>query len=386
LIVSDASSSYDEAPLDFLGTFMDSNEKEAREIRLIDRFRKSWFPAVAVVGAFGTFVAAAFRSRPPVVATPRPASPGGTPAPLVQLGKLATRPQGLTREYSPSTVLGGAQSTHPFRHSLAGIAVGLADRIYALGDDEIRVFEANGTFLRNWRAPAKAECIAVGTDQRTYIGAGGRVEIFDPNGGHAGGFEAGEAKLPAGITALKVFQGDILVADAAARIIRRFDASGKLRGVIGDRTKTGSFILPNKSLDFDVDAKGIVRATDTGRHQVSAWTIDGAPLGAFGKFGMSDAADFVGCCNPVNLALTPDGKIVTGEKMVARVKVYEADGKLLAIIGPEHFDPNCIHIHLAVDSKGRILAADPVRREIKIFSLTWKSEAAEPRRKEPEQA
>jgi hypothetical protein len=87
---------------------------------------------------------------------------------------------------------------------------------------------------------------------------------------------------------------------------------------------------------------------------------------------MSNPEDFVGCCNPVNLASTPDGKVVTGEKMVARVKVYEPDGKLLAVIGPENFDPNCIHIHLAVDSKGRILAADPVRRQVNIFSLVAK--------------
>jgi hypothetical protein len=55
--------------------------------------------------------------------------------------------------------------------------------------------------------------------------------------------------------------------------------------------------------------------------------------------------------------------------MVARLKVYEPDGKLLAVIGPGPFDSACTHIYLAVDSKGRILAADPVRHEVKVFSL-----------------
>ena len=63
--------------------------------------------------------------------------------------------------------------------------------------------------------------------------------------------------------------------------------------------------------------------------------------------------------------------------MVARVKIYEPDGKLLAVIGPENFDPNCVHIHLAVDSQGRILAADPVRREIKVFSPGGKPDGKE---------
>ena len=87
--------------------------------------------------------------------------------------------------------------------------------------------------------------------------------------------------------------------------------------------------------------------------------------------------DFVGCCNPVNIAFAPDGKIVTAEKVIPRIKVYTAEGKLLALIGPEHFDPKCTHLHLAIDSKGRILAADPVRLEVKVFSAVksggWES-------------
>lgn len=351
---------------------MDANEKETGQVGFLERFRKSWFPPAAIVGAFAGFVAAAFRVRPTPKATPRRAGP--TILPIVP--EQAVRPPQsgtrLDREYSKSAVLGGSASAHPFRRSLAGIAVGAGDRIYALGDDEVRVFEPNGNFVQGWKALSNAACLTAGPDRRVYIGSPGRVEIYDAGGSRTGGFAAGDSKQPAGITAIKIFRQEILVADADARLIRRYDFGGKQLGLIGNKNKTESFMLPNRWLDFDVDSKGIIRATDTGRHLVTAWAIDGSPLGSFGKFGMNNPADFVGCCNPVNLALTPDGKIVTGEKMVARVKVYEPDGKLLALIGPEHFDPNCIHIFLAVDSKGRILAADPVRREVNIFSLLAK--------------
>ena len=70
----------------------------------------------------------------------------------------------------------------------------------------------------------------------------------------------------------------------------------------------------------------------------------------------------------MNIAVAPDGKIVTAEKVIARIKVFDPSGKLLALIGPEPFDPMCTHLHLAVDSKGRIVVADPVRREVKVFS------------------
>jgi hypothetical protein len=75
----------------------------------------------------------------------------------------------------------------------------------------------------------------------------------------------------------------------------------------------------------------------------------------------------------VNLAILPGGNIVTAEKVATRIKVFSPAGKLLALIGPEHFDPGCVHLHLAVDSKGRILVADPVRKQVQIFSASSSS-------------
>jgi sugar lactone lactonase YvrE len=239
--------------------------------------------------------------------------------------------------------------------------------IHALGDGEVRVFEASGGVARAWKAPEQAACLTVAADGRVLVGAPGRVEIYSAAGNRTGGFAVGESGKPADVTAIKVVRDAILVGDASARLVRRFDASGVERGLIGNQHKTGSFMLPNRSLDIDVDAAGTVYATDTGRHQVTTWKLDGAPVAAFGKFGLAKPEDFVGCCNPVNLAVAPDGCVVTSEKVAARVKVFGPDHTLLAVIGPEHFDPMCIHIHLAVDSSGRIVAADPVRRTIIIF-------------------
>jgi hypothetical protein len=272
------------------------------------------------------------------------------------------------REYALSAVLCGSASAHPFLRSLTGIAVGPGDAIHALGDGEVRVFASNGEFIRRWPAPQGAACLTVGPDGRVYIGSLGRVDIFDGAGRHASSFDVGEISHPAAITSIKVFHQEILVADASARVIRRYDAAGSHLGDVGNRDKTRGFMLPNRSLDFDVDARGVVRATDTGRHRVASWALDGSFLGAFGAFGQTRPEDFVGCCNPVNLAVAPDGMVVTAEKMVARVKVYEPGGRLLASIGAAHFDPGVTHLHLAVDSKGRVLVADPVRREIAVFA------------------
>lgn len=274
----------------------------------------------------------------------------------------------LAREYVKSGVIGGALSAHPFRRSPGGIAVGPADRVWTLAADEICAFEPDGGFVRSWKVSQPTTCLTVGPDKLVYAGSRGRVDIYDEGGRSVGGFPAGDPAKPAFLTSIKVFGDEILVADVGARFIRRYTAGGQQVGSIGAQAKTGGFMLPNGSLDFAMDRNGVVHAADPGRHRVTSWTLDGTPRGQFGRFGQSHLEDFTGCCNPVNLAVTPDGKIVTGEKAVARVKVYEPDGVLLAVIGPEHFDARCTHVYLDVDSTGRIFAADPVRREVTIFS------------------
>ncbi len=329
-------------------------EEPAARASIADRLRRALLPAAAATGASALGLYALLRGRPSPIAPRPPDAPKSEPLP----------PPPLPRVYSPAGELGGG-GAFP---SLLGIAIGPGDRPHVLAGGEVKVFDAAGRPAASWKAPAGAECISVAADGRVALGGGPRVDIFDAAGKPAGGFAIGEPDRPAAVTAVRIVGGDVLVADASGRRILRLDASGKRLGEIGTRNATGCFILPNRSLDFDVGPDGIVRATDSGRHRVTAWTIEGEPRGGFGKFGQRAAEDFAGCCNPVNLAVAPGGEIVTGEKAAARVKVYERDGTLLAYIGPEHFDASAVHIHLAVDSKGRIFAGDPVRRLVKVFA------------------
>jgi hypothetical protein len=334
----------------------------------LDRLRQSWFPPAAVVGAFAAFTAAALRGRASrnaiaVRTGPAPA-PRQTEQPVVST--LSTRR--LEREYVQTAVLPRALSPHVFRRFLAGIAVGSRDQIWTLADDEVSAFEADGAFIRSWKLSQRAACLSIGPDGRVYVGSRGRVDIYDERGHPVGGFPAGDPAKPAFVSCIRVFGDEILVGDTGVRFIRRYTPSGREVGEIGAQAKTGGFMLPNGFLDFAVDQQGVVYAADSGRHQVTSWTLDGSPRGRFGRFGQHNLEDFSGCCNPVNIALTPDGKVVTGEKATARVKVYEPDGALLAAIGTEHFDARCTHLFLAVDSTGRILVADPVRGEVKVFS------------------
>jgi hypothetical protein len=247
---------------------METPSQNPDRTALKDRFRKSWLPVAAAVGAFTGFVSASLQLRP----EPKPAA-GGTPHPTE--GTLQVQSNSLPAlnyeiQYTKSAIIGLPGSLHPFQRSLVGVAVGPKDEIYGLGDDEIRVFDLNGAYLRSWRVLPEASCFTVTADGRLYAGAPGKIELYDQAGNKSGGFLVGDAKRPAIITAIKVFKNEILAADADARYIRRFDQSGNPLGLIGVRNNTGNFMLPNRWLDFDVDSKGVIVATDTGRHLVVA--------------------------------------------------------------------------------------------------------------------
>jgi sugar lactone lactonase YvrE len=348
---------------------MDPKEQEEiSSAKLMGRIRKSWAPLTAVAAAFTAFVAAAFRTRPEPAHTAKSTGSRNASGILPVITPPAEPAEGLKRAYTLKAVLCGKGSDHRFRHSLLDLAVDAGDVIFSLGDGEVRIFAPDGTFARSWGVGPEAACLEPGPGGCVYVGAPGRVEIYTSGGKHTGGMAVGEPDAPAAVTAIKRLDNAILVADAKTRLIYRYELDGSRVGIIGDRNKTGSFMLPNGWLDFDVDSTGRLYATDTGRHRVTEWLSDGTPDGAFGKFGMQDPANFVGCCNPVNVAVTPAGNVVTAEKMIARVKVFSPEGELLAYIGPENFHQKCRNVHLAVDSRGRILTADPLHREIKIFA------------------
>jgi len=356
---------------------MAPNPSEAPLPSLRERLWRRWFPPVAVLGGIATLAAAALRARP----EPSP-SPGreaaGTGAsrtlPMAQASAsslpaaVAPADGTLARTYAPVATIGGTAAAPPFKRSLLDVALGPGDEVFAMGDGLVRQFAADGRALAQWPVTDTADCLTVASDGRVFVAGAGRVDIYGAAGARIGGFAVGDAAKPASLTAIRVLGTDVLVADASARLVWRVDAAGRVVNRIGDQQKTKAFILPNGRLDLAVAADGTVLVTDTGRHRVTFWALDGTPAGAFGKFGMADPADFVGCCNPVNLAVTLDGTIVTGEKMIPRVKVFERDGRLIGYIGPEHFDRMVTQIHLAVDSRGRILAGDPVRRTITVFA------------------
>jgi hypothetical protein len=165
------------------------------------------------------------------------------------------------------------------------------------------------------------------------------------------------------ITSLAASKTSLFVADAGNRVIYRFDKTGKLEKVIRGNPK---FILPSPHFDIAVKG-GFLYVTNPGEHLIEKYNLDGKFIGSWGKFGM-ELDGFSGCCNPTNILVLDDGRVITSEKGLPRIKTYNADGKFLeAVAGPRAFDGACVFMDLDVDAKGRIYSLDSARRSVRVF-------------------
>jgi len=78
---------------------------------------------------------------------------------------------------------------------------------------------------------------------------------------------------------------------------------------------------------------GLLYIANPGRHRVDVFTQDGIyrPELSFGEpTGRLDG--FTACCNPIGLAVLDDGRILTVEKAVSRVKIFQPDGQLDTVV------------------------------------------------------
>jgi len=286
-----------------------------------------------------------------------------TPAPAAEAAYPA--PEQTAEQYAPVRKIDSGVE------GLSGIALDSRDDIYAVGAHTVRVLAPDGSMLREWATSGPATCIALDGEGNVYVGQQRKVEVFDAEGKPlrawgTPGREAGELDY---VTAIAVYETNVLVADAGNRCIHRFDTTGDFIDDIGARDPAAGLpglICPSPHLDLAVDAGGDILVTNPGLSRVERYGLDGRLLGHWGEAG-GGPEQFSGCCNPTNLALRADGAVVTSEKAVPRVKVYDARGAMLAFLGPQFFTQEAAGLDVAVDSAGRLLVADPGDGGIRVF-------------------
>jgi hypothetical protein len=218
------------------------------------------------------------------------------------------------------------------------LTIGLDDRLYVASGQQVVVLDKDGGLVNELGCTASARSVAV-TEDGVYVACQDHVEVFDRKGQRQATWEPVTGRPF--LTGLAVGANTLFAADSGNRLIWRFDRSGRVQGRLGERNRDRNvpgLVVPSPYLDVELAPDGLLRVNNPGRHRVEAYTPDGDLESHWGR--ASAAIDgFCGCCNPVGLALFPDGRCVTFEKGLPRVKVYDAAGTLESVVaGPDAFD------------------------------------------------
>ena len=142
-------------------------------------------------------------------------------------------------------------------------------------------------------------------------------------------------------------EDSIILADAGEKGVHFVDAEGNIVRQLGftqGETPDGfsGFNIP--ALPFlDVvqsPTEGFFFVTNPGKHRVEAFSKSGEWLRdrGWGSYSVYHEG-FCGCCNPTTLFMFGDGRFLTTEKFIARVKVYNPRGDFQTVVAtPEELD------------------------------------------------
>jgi hypothetical protein len=252
---------------------------------------------------------------------------------------------------------------------IRGIALGPDDTLYVAGDNAVRAFDAAGKKKAETILSDVPYCVGVDEVGTVYVGLRDHVEVYEADGQMRDRWASlGDRAY---LTCVAVDSDDVWVADAGNRVVVRYNLSGEVVATItgrDDKADSAGFIVPSPHFDVVPTREGVLLVTNPGRRRVEVRATDGK-LESFWGQSSQEIEGFCGCCNPTDIAALPDGSIVTSEKGLPRVKIYDAERSLECVVAaPEDLSTSAAGLDLTVAEDGRILVLDPPARAVRIFA------------------
>jgi hypothetical protein len=262
------------------------------------------------------------------------------------------------------------------------LAVGADDLIFLGGDQAVKALNHDGELQFTVPLVERPQAMMPMADGRLLIALLNRLEVYDHSGRQLlKGESLGDRVF---LTSVAAGGGHIFAADAGNREVIRCDADGRVLarfGRAGAKDGTPGFVVPSPYFDLNFGADGLLWVANTGRHRLEAYTPEGQFELSWGSTSMA-VEGFCGCCNPVHFTRLADGRFVTSEKGLNRIKLHDAKGKFTGVVaGPETLVKdlelarqacaNCqigFGFDVACDSKDRVLALDPATKTIRVFT------------------
>jgi hypothetical protein len=242
-----------------------------------------------------------------------------------------------------------------------------ADKIYLAGDNKLQVIELTGKLITEIGFSGKPGTLEI-TKENIYVAINNQIVVYNQDGtllkewGSPGGNVL--------ITAISAAENMVYVADAGKRKVYKYTTDGELLLEFDGKAAEGvlhGFIIPSGFFDLDINPDGDLWVVNPGMHALEQYTAEGQLREHWNKTGIM-IEGFSGCCNPAYFTFLPDGRFVTSEKGLVRIKTYKPSGEFEGVVAaPVKFADEGRAPDIATDSEGNIYALDFDKKMIRVF-------------------
>jgi hypothetical protein len=248
----------------------------------------------------------------------------------------------------------------------AAIAI-FDDKIYVAGDNNLKIIDLSGALLNEFNLPGKPQTVEA-IDQTIYVAIDNKIMVYDEGGNLLNEWEPlGENSL---ITAISATENVVFVADAGNRKVIRYSGEGEIMAEFDGKAEEGvlhGFIIPSPCFDLDINDVDELWVVNPGLHALENYTFDGNLRAHWKNTGMRPEG-FSGCCNPTYFTFLDDGRFVTSEKGLVRIKTYKRSGEFEGVVAaPTKFIDEGRAPDVAADSQNNIYALDFDKKVIRVF-------------------
>ena len=249
------------------------------------------------------------------------------------------------------------------------LAAGPDGTLYVAGKDCVQVLDSSGAEVKRFEVKGSPTCMTLTPERVLLLGIRNRVASLSVDDSSV--TEWPELDARAYITSIAVHGEDVYVGDAGNRVVLHFGRDGSLKGRIGEtdpQRDIPGLLAPSPYLDVAVNTEGTLWVANPGRLGLESYRENGDLITSWYKPSMK-LEGFSGCCNPAHIAFRDDGKLVTCEKGLVRVKIYDVtSGTYEELVAGSSLFPRAQSVRdLAVDARGRILVLDPKYNAVRVF-------------------
>ena len=251
------------------------------------------------------------------------------------------------------------------------MCVGEDGKIYVAGENELVVYGSEDKELARFEIKASPICMTVAEDGTLFVGYNDHIELLDASGTVQAVWErVGEQPY---LTSIAVSGEEVYVADAGNKVVLQYNRDGQLQSRIGKKDLKNDIPgieVPSPYLDLAINPDGDLWVVNPGLLGMERYRNDSSLVTSWYRASFQ-LDGFSGCCNPTHIAFMNDGKLITAEKGLVRIKIYDVtSGEYQELVaGSREFPREQSLKDIAVDKKNRILALDPRNNAVRVFEL-----------------